>query len=76
MEEEFKVVAAFADQFSAEVTAGLLRDNGIPAQIFRQTSTFPCINAALNSVEVKVNAEDYEAAKALLDAPPAEPVGE
>lgn len=71
-----KVVATFTDQISAELAAGLLRESGIPAQIFGQTSSYPSINWALNEVEVKVNAEDYEAAKALLEAKPEETEGE
>jgi len=70
MEEELKVVASFTDQISAELAAGFLRESGIPAQIFGQASSYPSINVALNAVEVKVNPEDYEAAKALLEAKP------
>ena len=66
MIEEFKAVARFSDPLIAEITAGMLRDNDIPAQVFGQTSSYPSINAAINSVEVKVNAEDYDKAVALL----------
>lgn len=66
MEQEFKTVAFFNDAMSAEITAGMLRSNGIQAQVFGQTSSYPSINANINSVEVKVNAEDYDAAVALL----------
>jgi len=66
--EEFKTVAKFNDQFAAEITAGMLRDNGIPAQVFGQTSTYPSLNATINSLEVKVNASDYEEAMRLLAA--------
>lgn len=73
MNEEFKTVARFSDPLLAEITAGMLRDNDIPAQVFGRTSSYPSINAAINSVEVKVNAEDYEKAADLLaqvqDAP-------
>lgn len=73
MKETFKTVARFSDPLIAEITAGMLRDNGIPAQVFGQTSSYPSINATINSVEVKVNAEDYEKALELLaqvqDAP-------
>lgn len=67
MEQEFKTVAFFSDAMSAEITAGMLRSNGIQAQVFGQTSSYPSINANINSVEVKVNAEDYDAAVALLN---------
>ena len=47
---------------SAEITAGMLNSNGIPAEVFGQTSSYPSLNAAIDSIEVKVNADDYESA--------------
>ena len=69
MKEEFKVVATFSAPAIAEITAGLLRENGIQAQVFGQASSYPCINMNINAVEVKVNAEDYDAAMKLLSSP-------
>lgn len=66
MKEEFKTVALFNDAISAEITAGMLRENGIPAQAFGAVSVYPSINDNINSIQVKVNAEDYEAAMKLL----------
>lgn len=66
MKEEFKTVACFNDIISAEITAGMLRENGIPAQAFGAVSAYPSINDNINGIEVKVNAEDYEAAMKLL----------
>lgn len=66
MKEEFKTVATFNDAMSAEITAGMLRENGIPAQAFGAVSSYPSINDNINSIQVKVNAEDYEAAMELL----------
>lgn len=68
MNEELKTVARFQDAMSAEIAAGMLCANGIQAEVFGQTSSYPSINAAINSVEVKVNPEDYESAKNLLAA--------
>lgn len=68
MNEEFKTVAKFSDAMSAEIAAGMLNANGVHAEVFGQTSSYPSINAAIDSVEVKVNAEDYELAKKLLAA--------
>ena len=51
---------------SAEIAAGMLNANGVHAEVFGQTSSYPSINAAIDSVEVKVNAEDYELAKKYL----------
>ena len=70
MKEELKLmtVARYSDQMSAEIAAGMLNANGIPAVVFGQTSSYPSINAAIDGVELKVNAEDYESAKKLLAA--------
>lgn len=71
-EEDFKTVAEFSDQMSAEITAGMLRANGIEARVFGQASSYPSINYAFDPVAVKVNAQDFEAAKAILEAKPLE----
>lgn len=64
---EFKTVATFFDQMSAQITIGLLAENGIPAAMFGQDSANVFLN--FNSpIEVKVNAADYEAAMTLLEA--------
>ena len=70
MKEELKLmtVARYSDQMSAEIAAVMLNANGIPAEVFGQTSSYPSINAAIDGVELKVNAEDYESAKKLLAA--------
>ena len=62
MNEEFKTVAKFSDPMSAEIAAGMLNANGVHAEVFGQTSSYPSINAAID------NAEDYELAKKLLAA--------
>jgi hypothetical protein len=72
MKEEFKTVASFTDAISAEITAGVLRSNGIPAQVFGQATSYPSLNYAINAVEVKVNVEDYDAALQILKQPPQE----
>ena len=76
MTEQFKTVARFSDPLIAEITAGMLRDNDIPAQVFGQTSSYPSINATIDSVEVKVNAEDYEKALALIAQVQEAPTGD
>lgn len=70
MKEEFKTVATFTDAISAEITAGVLRSNGIPAQVFGQATSYPSLNYAINALEVKVNVEDYDAALQILKQPP------
>lgn len=70
MKEDFKTVAQMSDPFSAEITAGMLRAAGIPAQVFGQASSYPSINANIDAVQVRVPADDYEAAMQLLATPP------
>lgn len=68
MADELKTVARFPDQMSAEIAAGMLRANGIQAEIFGQDSTYPCLNAGYVGIELKVNPEDYDSARNLLAA--------
>lgn len=68
MKEEFKTVAKFSDPIQAEIVAGMLNANGIPAAAIGQTSSYPSINACIDSISVKVNAEDYDSALKLLAA--------
>lgn len=68
MKQELKTVARYSDQMSADFAAGLLNANGIPAEVFGQTSAYPSINAAIDSLEVKVNADNYDDAVKLLTA--------
>jgi hypothetical protein len=65
MKEEFKTVASFCDAMSAHITAGMLNENGIPAGVFGENSSYTSLNC-VNPVEVKVNADDYDAAMELL----------
>lgn len=67
MEQEFKTVAKFNDPVSAHITAGMLRENGIPAGVFGDNSSYVSLNY-VNPIEVKVNACDFDAATALLAA--------
>ena len=62
---DFKTVAKFSERMPAEILAGMLNDNGIPAGVFGADSSYPCLNYAF-PVEVKVNAGDYERALALV----------
>ncbi len=64
-EEDFKTVAEFNDAVSAQITAGMLIENGIPAAVFGADSTY-LMNNYSNPVMVKVNAADYDAAMKLL----------
>lgn len=65
--QKFKTVAEFNDRLQAEITAGMLRDNGIPAGVFGADSSYPSFGFA-NPIEVKVNEEDYDQALALIQS--------
>ena len=65
MAEDFKTVAKFSDAMSAHITAGMLNDNGIPAAVFGENSSYVSLNY-VDPIEVKVNASDYDAALSLL----------
>ncbi len=65
MAEDFKTVAKFSDAMSAHITAGMLNDNGIPAAVFGENSSYVSLNY-VDPIEVKVNAADYDAALSLL----------
>lgn len=66
--EELKTVATFTEKVLADLTVAMLRDNGIPADVFGYNSAYPSLSYA-RSIEVKVNADDYEAALKLLETP-------
>ncbi|MBQ9309313.1 MAG: DUF2007 domain-containing protein [Bacteroidales bacterium] len=62
---KFKTVARFNDRLQAEITAAMLRDNGIPAGVFGADSSYPSLGF-VSAIEVKVNEEDYDTALRLV----------
>ena len=64
-QQGFKTVATFNEKVQADMCVAMLGDNGIPAGVFGADSSYPCLNYAL-PIEVKVNADDYEKAVALI----------
>ncbi len=66
--EDFKTVARFSERMQAEIVAAMLRDNGIPAGVFGADSSYPSMGYA-SPIEVKVNAQDYEAAMEIINSP-------
>ena len=66
MEEEFKTVDRFRGAMSASILAGMLIENGIPAGVFGDNSSYVSINY-VDEVLVKVNASDEEAALKLIE---------
>lgn len=63
---EYRTVACFTENVSAEILAGMLRASGIPAGVFGNNSSIGALNY-VNPIEVKVNACDYEAAMKLVE---------
>ncbi len=70
--EEFKTVAIVSTEVEGQIIAGMLRANGIPAEVFGVASSYPSINATFerHGVQVKVNAEDYDLALKLINNTP------
>ena len=62
---EYKTVARFSEATAAHIAEGMLLENGIPAVVFGEVSSYPCMNL-VDPIELKVFAEDYEKALALL----------
>lgn len=62
---EFKTVAKFSERMPAEILAGMLNDNGIPAGVFGADSSYPSLGYA-QPIEVKVNEDDFEKAVSLI----------
>ena len=65
---EYKTVARYADAVSAHIAEGMLLENGIPAVVFGEVSSYPSFNV-MDSIELKVFEADYEKALELLNAP-------
>lgn len=66
--DRLKTVATFADPMRASIAEGLLRSNGINAEVFGEVSSYPSFNAAEQNIELKVNVEDYDSALSILAA--------
>lgn len=66
-EDEFKTVITLNDVISAQMVAGMLIENGIPAAVFGSDST--ALLNTVGNIDVKVNAADYDAAMELINAP-------
>ena len=65
---EYKTVARYTDPVSAHIAEGMLLENGIPAVVFGEVSSYPSFNV-MDAIELKVFEKDYDAALALLNAP-------
>jgi hypothetical protein len=65
--QKFKTVAKFSERMPAEILAGMLNDNGIPAGVFGADSSYPSLGY-VKAIEVKDNESDFERALALVPA--------
>jgi hypothetical protein len=66
-EDDFKTVITVNDPISAQMVAGMLIENGIPAAVFGTDST--ALVNMVGNIDVKVNASDYDAAMELINSP-------
>ena len=66
-EEDFKTVITVNDAISAQMVAGMLNENGIPAAVVGADST--AMLNGVGNIDVKVNACDYDAAMELINTP-------
>ena len=66
-EEDFKTVITVNDAISAQMVAGMLIENGIPAAVFGADST--AMLNGVGNIDVKVNAADCDAAMELINTP-------
>lgn len=66
-EDDFKTVITVNDPISAQMVAGMLNENGIPAAVFGTDST--ALLNGVGNIDVKVNACDYDAAMELINSP-------
>ena len=58
-------VATFREPMGAHILAGMLNDNGIPAAVFGENSSYIALNFT-DTIQVKVNAGDYDMAMKLI----------
>ena len=66
-EDDFKTVITLNDAISAQMVAGMLNENGIPAAVFGADST--AMLNGVGNIDVKVNANDYDTAMELINTP-------
>jgi len=64
---ELKTVARFREPLGARILAGMLNENGIPAAVFGENSSYTSLNY-IDEIEVKVNEDDYDEAMKLIHA--------
>lgn len=63
--EELSILCRFNDTATAEITAAMLRANGIDATVSGGVSSYPCMNL-IDPVNVLVRESDLESALKLV----------
>lgn len=63
-----KVLAKYPDIYKAHIVQGMLENEGIQCEIVNENLPFLGMGVAGFDVRIIVNEEDYERAKALIDA--------
>ena len=61
-----KTVARYRDAMSAHICAGMLNENGIPAAVFGENSSYISLNY-IDELEGKEDPEEYDQAMAMIN---------
>ena len=64
-----KVVAEYYLEYEAEIAKGRLESEGISAVVMNLNSSYPGVQMGKHGIQVMVNDEDLEAARAILAEP-------
>ena len=65
--EYLSTLCEYNDTLAAEITAAMLRSNGIDATVAGGVSSYPCMNL-VDPVKVMVRESDLDVARKLLDS--------
>ena len=62
-----KVVAEYYLQYEADIAKGRLESEGIAAVVMNLNSSYPGVQMGKHGIQLMVNDEDLESAKAILE---------
>ena len=63
-----RIVEEYFNAYEAEIAKGRLESEGITAVIMNNVSVYPGIQMGKHGIQLMVNDEDFEDAKAILEA--------
>ena len=66
-----KVVAEFYLEYEAEIAKGRLESEGIQSVVMNLNSSYPGVQMGKHGIQLMVNDEDFDTARAILAAPAA-----